>query len=154
MKLEMTSAALDLNQDINWILFMQISFTSIICRFCMWSKITDVSRKMMSNILQHLQITNPTYPLRTATAETNWEHSLLLLLVSPFHLVQLIYIYMYIYNIINIVYIIYNIYIHIFIYIYILYILYICYIWLQLLKIKQLITYYNSVIQSCWKMFC
>ena len=30
------------------------SFTSIIFRFCIWSKITDVSRKMTSNILQHL----------------------------------------------------------------------------------------------------
>ena len=29
-------------------------FTSIIFRFCIWSKITDVSRKMTSDILQHL----------------------------------------------------------------------------------------------------
>ena len=29
-------------------------FTSIIFRFCIWFKITDVSRKITSNILQHL----------------------------------------------------------------------------------------------------
>ena len=32
----------------------RLSFTSIIFRFCIWSKITDVSRKMTSDILQHL----------------------------------------------------------------------------------------------------
>ena len=47
--------------------------TSIIFVFCIWSKINNVSRKMTSDIIQHLQITNSTYHLRTGTAETSWE---------------------------------------------------------------------------------
>ena len=46
---------------------------------------------MTSNILQYLEITNLTYPLRTATAEASWGNSLSLLVLSAFHLVQAIY---------------------------------------------------------------
>ena len=42
------------NQNLNWIHFMQIPFTFIIFYFYMGSKLTDVNRKMTSNILQHL----------------------------------------------------------------------------------------------------
>ena len=52
---------------------------------------------LMSNILQHLLITNSTHPLRMATDETSWKNSLVLLVLSPFpfHLVQPIYNYIY-----------------------------------------------------------
>ena len=86
--------------------------TSIILHFCIWSKITDVSRRMTSNILQHLQITNSTYPLKMAMAETSWKNSLSLLVLSPFYLVQPIYIYIYT-NIYIYIYINIYIYIHI-----------------------------------------
>ena len=46
-------------------------FNSIIFWFCILSKISGISHKMTSNILQHLWITNSAYPLRTATAETS-----------------------------------------------------------------------------------
>ena len=49
MKLE-TLVPPGLSKDLNWIHFMQtFFFTSIIFRFCIWSKITDVSYKMTSN---------------------------------------------------------------------------------------------------------
>ena len=64
-------------------------FTAIGFCFYTWSKITDFSRKIASNILQHLYITSSTNPWRTTTAKTSWENSLfLLVLSSPFYFVR------------------------------------------------------------------
>ena len=52
-----------------------VSAATIIFRFCIWSKKTDVSH----HILQHLYITNSSYLLRKTTAETSWENSSFLL---------------------------------------------------------------------------
>ena len=107
-------------------------FTSITFCSCIWSKITEVSHKMTSNILQHLQITNLTYPLRTATAETSYKKWFVFTSGIPIpsrsayiymYIYKYIYIYTYIIYIIYMlnIYIIYKIYIykHIYIYIYI-----------------------------------
>ena len=75
-------------------------FTSVFFHFCIWSTITDVSCKMMSNILQHPYITSSTYPLRTTTAETSWGNSLFLVFTSGIPIPsrsKYIYIYIYIY---------------------------------------------------------
>ena len=63
--------------------------TAIAFCFWIWSKMTDFSHKITSNILQHLYVTNSTYPWRTATTKTSWEYCLVLpVLSSPFHFVQ------------------------------------------------------------------